>query len=80
MPTTRITESSRKILHELAKRDAKSMQEILEKAIENYRRQCILEESNSAFAALKSSSKAWHAEQEERALWDITASDGLKEE
>ena len=35
---------------------------------------------NAAYAALRSDPKAWKAEQAERALWDKTLADGLKDE
>jgi len=56
------------------------MQEILETAIEAYRRQRFLEDCNSAFAALRRNPKAWAEEQEERNTWNATLSDGLKGE
>ena len=77
MPTTRISESSRKILQELAARYRASMQDILERAIEEYRRRHFLEECNAAYAALRSDPKAWKEELNERALWDNALSDGL---
>jgi len=54
------------------------MQEILEAAIETYRRQRFLEEASEAFAVMKADPKAWKAEQDERGLWDNTLTDGQK--
>jgi hypothetical protein len=56
------------------------MQELLEKAIESYRRQCILEESNRAFAALRADHKAWNEEEKDRRMLEVTLLDGLEEE
>jgi hypothetical protein len=56
-----------------------SMQEIVEQAIENYRRQHLLTTANAAYAALRTDSKAWQAYQAEQAEWDVTLADGLKE-
>lgn len=56
------------------------MQEILEKAVELYRRQRFLDESNRAFAALRTDPKKWRAEQAERQAWDTTSADDLAEE
>lgn len=56
------------------------MQALLEKAVEAYRRQRFLEESNRAFEALKASPEAWKSEQVEREAWDVTLADGLEEE
>lgn len=80
MPTTRISEPARRILQELARETGKHMQEVLELAIECYRRQRFIEETNTAYAALKSNKKAWREEQVERRAWDITLSDGIRED
>jgi len=78
MPTTRISVPAHRVLQELARHSGKSMQEILEAAIETYRRQRFLEEASEAFAVMKADPKAWKAEQDERGLWDNTLTDGQK--
>lgn len=79
MPTTRISKSTRETLRQLAEESGKSMQEILEHAVEMYRRQRFLEATNRAFEALRANADAWQAEQAERQAWEITLSDGLEE-
>jgi len=76
----RISEETREILRELAHQEGESMQEILDKAVENYRRQKFLDDANTAFAALKKNPKAWKEELEEREIWDQTLNDGLDDE
>jgi predicted transcriptional regulator len=76
--TVRISNKSHNILKELAARSGESMQVILDQAIEQYRRQVLLEQANQAYAALRNDSEAWLAELKEREAWDITLSDGLK--
>lgn len=76
--TIRISHSAWNALRELAAQAGESMQAILDKAIEEYRRKCLLEEANRAFAALKKDPEAWKEELEERAIWDIV-SDGRQE-
>ena len=78
MPTTRISMYSHHILTELARATGKSMQDILDAAIETYRRQRFLDEASAAFDALKADPRAWKAEQDERRLWDAAAPDGRK--
>jgi hypothetical protein len=56
------------------------MQALLDKAVELYRRQRFLEESNRAFEALRADRSAWMAEEAERGLWDITLADDLNKE
>jgi hypothetical protein len=53
------------------------MQELLEKAIETYRRKRLLEGGNQAYAALRNDAKAWEQELSERRLWESTLADGL---
>jgi hypothetical protein len=43
-------------------------------------RQCFLEGVNTDFAALRNNPDAWQDEQAERAAWDCTLADGLKDE
>ncbi len=78
MPSTtiRISESSRKMLYDLARQDNKSMQAIMEQAIESYRRQRFLEGLSEDFASLKNNPENWQAEVEERKEWDVALADG----
>jgi hypothetical protein len=79
MPATmRISPGSWKSLKDISDCANESMQAILDKAIEMYRRQWFLEQANRAFAALKANSDAWQAETEERTLWDVAMRDGLE--
>ena len=80
MPSTRISEPTRAILRKLAEESGESLQAILDKAVETYRRQRFLEESNRAFGALQANAAAWKEEQAEREDWDITVGDGLEKE
>lgn len=78
MPATiRISQGSWKSLKEIADGANESMQAILDKAIEAYRRQWFLEQANRAFAALKENPSAWREEIRERNEWDRTLQDGL---
>ena len=67
-----------KILAELSASSGKSIQAILEQAIEQYRRQQFLEAANQAYVALRNNPEAWQEELEERSTWDITLEDGLE--
>jgi hypothetical protein len=76
----RVSESARRYLGELAEKQDKPMQAILDEAVEAYRRKCLLEEANEAYRALRNDPKAWKTELEERRAWDIALSDGLEED
>lgn len=75
--TVRITEGARNALRRLAEFEGRSMQEILEQAIENYRRQKFLDQVNAGYAALRQDPQAWRSYQEDMDLWDNTLLDGL---
>ncbi|MGH7432922.1 MAG: toxin-antitoxin system protein [Candidatus Methylomirabilales bacterium] len=80
MPSTRISEPTREVLRKLAEQSGESIQALLKKAVEMYRRQRFLEESNRAFDALRGNPETWKTEQAEREVWDTTLADGLEEE
>ena len=77
MPSTRISEPTREVLRKLAEEPGESLQAIFDRAVEMYRRQRFLKESNRAFGALRANAAAWKAERAEREDWDITVADGL---
>lgn len=74
----RITKQTHQQLVTLAKESGVSMQSVLDKAVEAYRRQSFLEALNKDFATLKDSSEEWAEEIEERKLWEQTLADGME--
>jgi hypothetical protein len=78
--TVRISLHSHELLRELADDEGNSMQAVLDKAIECYRRDKFLRDANADFAALKRDKKAWKEELEQSELWGQTLADGLVEE
>jgi hypothetical protein len=76
-PSFRISPRARQLLRQLAKDAGESMQSILDKAIERYRRQEFLRAANRDYAALRRNSKRWKEELRERELWEQTLADGL---
>ncbi len=79
-PSLRISPGSRAILKELASHERKSMQTILDEAIQRYQREKFFDDVNSSYARLKSDPEAWNEELAERQLWDHTLADGLDTE
>lgn len=67
-------------LRKLAAQENTSMNTILDRAIEDYRRKRFLEAANNAYAALRSDEQAWQEEQAERNAWDATLSDDIEDE
>jgi ribosomal protein L22 len=76
-PNVRISPHAHEVLRLLAEEQQASMQAVLDRAIERYRRECFLRAANSDFQALKSDARAWKQELQERQLWEQTLSDGL---
>jgi hypothetical protein len=77
--TVRISKESGNILREIAAQEKKSLQAVLDAAIEEYRRHRFLQEANKAYLILKENPKGWKAELEERKQWETTLSDGQKD-
>jgi len=77
--TIRVSLRTRDLLQELAQTSGRSMQAVLEQALEQYRRQQLLEETNAAYAALRAAPEAWADLQQERLAWEQTLADGLEE-
>ena len=76
-PTVRISESSYQILRAVAEQSGRTMMEVLDTALEAYRRKVFFEEMNAGYEALRADPGAWAQEQAERKLWDPTLTDGL---
>lgn len=78
--SVRIPARAHEALKHIAERTGQSLQEVLDRAIEEHRRRILLEEANAAFAAIKNDPKAWRQELDERAQWDGTLADGLEDD
>lgn len=75
--TVRITDAAHRTLKDLARGDGRSMQALLDEAVEALRRQRFLKATNEAFAALRQDSVAWATLEAERKAWDATLQDGI---
>jgi hypothetical protein len=78
--TVRVKAHVHTTLQALARELNEPIQDVLEEAVERFRRQRMIELHNQAYAALKADPDAWRAELAERALWDATLADGLEPE
>ena len=77
--TIRVSLRAHDLLQELAQTSGSSMQAVLEQAIEQYRRQQLLEATNAAYAALRAAPEAWANLEQERLAWEQTRAEGLEE-
>jgi hypothetical protein len=68
--TVRIDEKSWRTLHDLAESTGDTMQSLLSRAIEDYRRRIFLEQINTGYARLRQDPKLWAEVQAERKAWD----------
>ena len=77
--TVRIRRETKQMLERIANQTGQKTQEVLDNAIEAYRRRIFLEQANQAYALLKQDTDRWAEELAERKAWDITLSDDLKD-
>jgi hypothetical protein len=58
------------LLQQLSEEEGVNMQEVLSRALDEYRRARFFERQDEAFRALRADPDAWRQEEEERAAWD----------
>jgi hypothetical protein len=71
----RVRPDTHSALKTIAEKCGVSMQDLLDKLVEDHERQVFLNELDSAFSALRSDPDAWKDYQRERAEWDSTLAD-----
>jgi len=77
--TVRVTEHTHAVLRELAAVTGKPLQQVLEQAVEQYRRDRFFADLRAAYARLTDDRAGWREELDERAELDGTLADGLDE-
>ena len=65
----RVTKQTHQQLGSIAKESDLSMQTMIDKAVDTYRKQAFLEGLNADFATLRSDPDKWAAEIQEREFW-----------
>ena len=78
--TIRISGASHEILRQVSKTSGRTMQAVLDEAIEQYRRERFIAEVNVAFARVREDPKEWDAMRAECEAWESTIADGLDDE
>lgn len=76
-PTVPISESAHQLLQELAAHTGQTTTDILDKALDAYRRQVFFDRLNAGYAELRADPEAWAEHLAERKEWDATLMDGL---
>jgi hypothetical protein len=79
MPATsvRISEASYQLLKQLAEQTGQTTMDLLDHALDTYRRKLFHEQMNAGYAELRADAEAWSEHLAERKLWDPTLMDGL---
>ncbi len=77
--TIRVSRRTYELVKDVSEQMNETMQNTIEKAIEEYRKKKFFEEMNAAFFKLKEDPGAWAAERTEREAWDVALGDGLEE-
>jgi predicted transcriptional regulator len=75
--TVRVTKHTHELLRELAEATGQPLQQVLERAVENYRRQQFFAELDAAYERLQADPVAWAEELAEREELEGTLADGL---
>jgi predicted transcriptional regulator len=77
--TVRVSGHTHEILRELAAATGEPLQQVLEDAVERYRRERFFADLQAAYARLAADEGSWEDELAERAELDGTLADGLGE-
>jgi hypothetical protein len=77
LPTILLSEVSQRLLHELAEKTGQTPAEVLDAALDVYRRKLFFDQLNAGYAELHADSEAWAEHLAERNEWDATLMDGL---
>jgi predicted DNA-binding protein len=75
--TVRVSAETHELLRKLAAATGEPLQRVLERAVENYRREQFYAEFNAAFERLRSDPVAWKDYLAEQAEMEGTLADGL---
>ena len=78
--TMKISRETHRLIESVARHEGKSMQDVVEKAVEAYRRAQMLRETNQAYRRLRRNSRVWREETAEREILDGALADGLQDE
>lgn len=77
--TIRLRPGAHEALKEIANATGQSLQDTLDRAIEDLKRKVYLEGLNADYAALRQDPAAWAEFQKETSDWDVTNNDGLED-
>lgn len=76
-PTVPISEASHRMLKALAEQTGQTTIDVLDKALDAYRRKLFFDQLKAGYAELRADPQAWAEHLAERKQWDATLMDGL---
>jgi len=76
-PTIQISDASHRVLQDLVQHTGQTPTEVLDKALDAYRRKVFIDEVNAGYAALRADPVAWAEVEEERRSMQGSLMDGL---
>lgn len=79
MSAVRVSDKTHSTLQTLAREVGAPIGEVVDQAVELYRRQRIIDQANALYAELRADPQAWADVQAEREDWGQTLADGLDE-
>ena len=81
MPSTtvRIKRETKRTLDQIANQTGQKTQDVLDHAIDAYRRRIFLDQANRAYATLRQDGARWAEEIAERKAWNATSGDDLRD-
>ena len=72
-----INKNTHDVLLRISKQSGDNLQTLLDKAVDQYRRQMFLLQANQAFVTLRKNELLWQDELNERQEWDRTLTDEI---
>ena len=75
----RVPRKTHAVLKELARDSDRPISEVVDEAVEAYRRVQFIRAANESYGRLRADGPGWQDELDERRAWDSTLSDGLDE-
>lgn len=77
--TVRINRQTYNDIKTLASKEKKKIHQIIDLAIQHYKKIQYFQELNQSYSLLRDDQEAWNEEQNERTTWEVSLSDGIDE-
>jgi hypothetical protein len=78
--TIRVRKDIYDAIKSLAQQRNEKIQDVIEKAVKEYKKKKFFEELNMGYASLQAVSQDWAVETAERKEWEVTLRDGLEDD